>query len=344
MSENAQGWDKNTPGVGDTPVRGALLLGPLAKLAEKNPAGARAVVEDTEGAVPELDDEVLISADTYLDGLSRKEFYASDPAFTARTGLNQHLTDMGLFGRAVYHSESLWDALQRVRDGLEYVQAGATVIFGMRNDRCRIEFLNPYGRGAESARDSQITMGLFFNLVRLTRGYKSAHPIIRFPRCKPEHKALFPDATRVTSATRGVVEFDAFLLQRRLEQGDASLAATFSRAMENIECAAPSTVEIVRQLQSAAIREMHRPISLDYISEILSKPSRTLQFELRRNGSSFAALRDEARHDAARKDLRAGISVEETADRLGYAQRQSFSEAFSRWEGMAPSEYASRGR
>ncbi len=344
MSYVAQQLASSTPDLGETPVRLAFLTGLHGKLAEESPNGAKSAIAEIDTDVLCANEEILINSDIYFDGLSRMEFYASEPAFLIRAGLSQSLTDMGLFGRSLVHSETLWDALQRVRDGLEYIQTGCAVKFSLRMDRFRVEYMNPYRQASKGALDHHYSIGLLVNLVRLASGFAAANPVVRFPRCRPEHAQLFPNASRVGSAAHGIVEFDSFLLRCRLKQGNAGLSAAIARAIHTFESASPSLADIVRNLQAAAIEEMHAPIPLRTMSEILSTPSRTLQFDLRKSGHSFAELRDEARYGAAKKSLLAGRTVRETSEKLGYAQQQSFTEAFCRWEGMAPSTFASRGR
>lgn len=325
-------------------VRVAALSGPRGELRKEFPLGSLNPPEDLDRQLRGKGMESLLDADTYLDALTHIEHAAREPGFLLRAGLTQDLSRLGLFGKSMVHSETLWDAIQRAVEGMAYFQAGSSVRVGLRMDRFRLEYSNAYGKSVEATRDCQYFIALFFNLVRLVWGYRSANPVVRFPRCKPEHVALFPDALRVTPATRGVIEIDSFLLRQRLKQGNADLSAAIARTIACFDGYSPSFVDVVRQLQASALHEMHSPISLDAMSRILSIPSRTLQLELRRNGHSFASLRDQARHEAARRELWAGRSVDETAERLGYAQRQSFSEAFSRWEGTPPSAFASRGR
>ena len=44
------------------------------------------------------------------------------------------------------------------------------------------------------------------------------------------------------------------------------------------------------------------------------------------------------------EDLGRGLTVEQVARRLGYAETAAFNHAFSRWFGVAPNEYRSRQR
>lgn len=70
---------------------------------------------------------------------------------------------------------------------------------------------------------------------------------------------------------------------------------------------------------------------------------RTLRRRLAEEGTSFRALLNEARSALAVDLLRnVGLTVEEVSTRLGYTEVSTFSHAFKRWYGVAPSAY-SRG-
>ena len=68
--------------------------------------------------------------------------------------------------------------------------------------------------------------------------------------------------------------------------------------------------------------------------------ARTLQRRLQNVGISFSSLRDQVRSEAALVLIRrADVSIDELADRLGYAERSNFTHAFSRWTGMTPGAF-----
>ncbi|ORB86749.1 AraC family transcriptional regulator [Mycobacterium kansasii] len=71
---------------------------------------------------------------------------------------------------------------------------------------------------------------------------------------------------------------------------------------------------------------------------------RTLRRRLAEEGTSFRALLNEAR-SAVAVDLlcNVGLTVEEVSRRLGYTEVSTFSHAFKRWHGVAPSAYSRRG-
>jgi AraC-like DNA-binding protein len=68
---------------------------------------------------------------------------------------------------------------------------------------------------------------------------------------------------------------------------------------------------------------------------------RTLRRRLAEEGTSFRALLNEARSTVAVDLLRnVGLTVEEVSTRLGYTEVSTFSHAFKRWYGVAPSAYS----
>jgi AraC-like DNA-binding protein len=74
---------------------------------------------------------------------------------------------------------------------------------------------------------------------------------------------------------------------------------------------------------------------------------RRLHRHLAAEGTSFHRLVDEVRERLAKEMLAHRMSVEEVAERLGYAEPSSFVHAFKRWKGVPPGVYrqtaASRG-
>ncbi|WP_181063319.1 AraC family transcriptional regulator [Nocardia nova] len=67
---------------------------------------------------------------------------------------------------------------------------------------------------------------------------------------------------------------------------------------------------------------------------------RTLRRRLDDEQTSFRELLDETRQLLAEELLTIGTTVEDVADRLGYADASSFTHAFTRWTGTTPGRYA----
>ncbi len=70
---------------------------------------------------------------------------------------------------------------------------------------------------------------------------------------------------------------------------------------------------------------------------------RTLRRRLAEEGTSFRTLTNDVRATLATELLtQVGLTVEQVARRLGYAETAAFNHAFSRWFGLAPNEYRRR--
>ncbi len=82
------------------------------------------------------------------------------------------------------------------------------------------------------------------------------------------------------------------------------------------------------------------PTLSDVAAELDIHP-RTLRRRLAEEDTSFRALLNEARSTVAADLLRnVGLTVEEVSTRLGYTEVSTFSHAFKRWYGVAPSAYS----
>jgi AraC-like DNA-binding protein len=82
---------------------------------------------------------------------------------------------------------------------------------------------------------------------------------------------------------------------------------------------------------------------LNAVAGSLHLHPRTLRRRLAAEGTSFRALTNDVRATLAAELLsQVGLSVEQVARRLGYAETAAFNHAFSRWFGLAPNEYRRR--
>ena len=79
---------------------------------------------------------------------------------------------------------------------------------------------------------------------------------------------------------------------------------------------------------------------IERMAERLALHPRTLQRRLHAEGQVFADIQARCRHDIAVVTLKEGrVDIEALSDQLGFSDRHSFTRAFRRWTGLAPSEY-----
>ena len=101
--------------------------------------------------------------------------------------------------------------------------------------------------------------------------------------------------------------------------------------------ACPTAPLTARVEQLVARRLGEADISLPAIAGALGMSPRSLSRKLAARGTSFQQVTDRLRRDLALHYVgEAGLSVTETAFRLGYAEVSCFSRAFRRWTGQSP--------
>ena len=81
------------------------------------------------------------------------------------------------------------------------------------------------------------------------------------------------------------------------------------------------------------------PVRIAEVASALGLSRQTLYRRLKTEGITFEALLDDLRRRLALQLLRdQGLSVKETAYRLGFSDPAAFSRAFKRWTGQSPTE------
>lgn len=83
---------------------------------------------------------------------------------------------------------------------------------------------------------------------------------------------------------------------------------------------------------------------IDALAEALGLHPRTLQRRLREEGEQLSGIVNRVRHELACQWLHdPTLTVEDISEQLGFADRRSFTQAFSRWTGQSPSDYRRQG-
>jgi AraC-like DNA-binding protein len=170
----------------------------------------------------------------------------------------------------------------------------------------------------------------------------------QFPFAAPLHhdvySVLFSGPT-VFGAAQAGIRFDARYLVLPLRRDEAALRQMLQRAL-------PLTVlpyrrdrllvQRVRQALSAHPDQTH---SADDLAALLHVSPRTLHRQLKDEGASLQALKDEVRQARARDLLlRTTRPIKQVAEAAGFQNEKSFIRAFKGWTGTSPAEFRSRGQ
>ena len=165
----------------------------------------------------------------------------------------------------------------------------------------------------------------------------------QFPFVAPAHSAvygvLFSGPTTFEAASAGL-RFDARYLALPLRRDENALRQMLQRAL-------PLTVlqyrrdrllvQRVRQILSAHPDQAH---SADALAAWLNVSPRTLHRQLKEEGASLQALKDEVRQARARDLLlRTTRPIKQVAQAVGFLNEKSFIRAFKGWTGSSPAAF-----
>tara|TARA_R110002111_G_scaffold94190_3_gene146192 strand:- start:6406 stop:7341 length:936 start_codon:yes stop_codon:yes gene_type:complete len=154
---------------------------------------------------------------------------------------------------------------------------------------------------------------------------------------------LVGESFEVTEASHNTFAFSREQLSRKLPQANpvtAELCEQQCRAlMEQRRSSAGAQAIVVHYLQNSGARMP----TLTAAARHLHMSERTLKRHLQAEGISFRQLLERVRKDRAERLLNQGaLSISEIADRLGFSDASTFSQAFKRWTGTAPSYWAGK--
>ncbi|MGQ0618800.1 MAG: AraC family transcriptional regulator ligand-binding domain-containing protein [Panacagrimonas sp.] len=165
-------------------------------------------------------------------------------------------------------------------------------------------------------------------------------------RCaRPAYAAQFAEVFRVPIAfgqAHNALELDRSLLDLRLDGAFETLhRQAEQRVVQRISQRPEASVGVRAKLERVMER---RPALLGQgIAQVageLGLHPRTLQRRLRAEQLGFAELQAELRLRLAKNWLEEGaLDIETISERLGFADRRSFTRAFTRWAGVTPSVF-----
>jgi AraC-like DNA-binding protein len=163
---------------------------------------------------------------------------------------------------------------------------------------------------------------------------------VRFPFAAPPHREvyplLFPGPVRFDADPAGF-SFDAQYLQLPVRRDERALQAMLQQALKLIVLPYRRDrllVQRVRELLRSRADELR---SGQALAAALNMSLRTLHRQLRDEGASLQALKDEARSDQAIELLRRTRQpLKRVAEAVGFASEKSFARAFRQWTGHPP--------
>ncbi len=262
------------------------------------------------------------------------------PGLGLRCGPRYHLSFYGMLGLAAMTSDNLAEAFRVV---FKYLPMTWTYMYWSlytENGEAVIE-LEPHqdiGKCRPYMVERSLAAGYTVGCDAL--GFTLPLTEVNVALPEPSHAQLYRDTFNCQinfNADSNNFRFSESYLETPLLQTESESARIFAAQCEQI-CAnlveQGSFSEVIRQ---HLLQLPNQIASLEKIAERLHMTPRTIQRKLAAEKTSYLELVENVRHNLAAEYLKTtGLTMEEIAVRLGYADAPSFSHAFKRWTGMAP--------
>ncbi len=266
------------------------------------------------------------------------------PGLGMETGARYTVADIGVLGYALLSSPTVGDAIDVARRYVAltttYRRLGAPEV----NDTEAVITFDDAAIPADVRRFLlERDFAIFLNLLRpLMGGVIHAPTTIRLEVTDPQLPgSLLKIADNldivVENSTRNALILPVHLVTQPMPAADPQTAAICIRQCEELLNRRSARRGISESIRMRIIQDSTRIPSMATIAHELCITERTLHRRLAAEGTSYRALLDEVRATLAAELLQAGLTVEETARRLGYSETAAFTRAHTRWNGQPPS-------
>jgi AraC-like DNA-binding protein len=271
-----------------------------------------------------------------------------EPALGLLCGSSASESSFDLVAPLVSHARTLRHALELACQFHRLVLLdGATVRFsecaGRARVRCELPRMEPV---LERGLAEFVAAGLLRMLLAFGAERADVHEVC-FSHARPAHHsayaALFKGRERFAQPFTGI-EFESDLLDRPHLHCQPELQVLLhehaQRSLDRASRQRTFVEHLQALLQAKALT--HAP-EMTLVARELGVSVRSLRRRLAEEGSSFRAVLQSARHEAACSMLRdRAQTLKATSHALGFTDPCAFHRAFKRWTGLTPAEYRER--
>lgn len=322
----------------------AIYMYYLAQLVPRWKVQPAAIVEGTGLAVADLAEPgASLPIDQIIEVVERARALAGEPALGFFLGMQMKISWHGYLGFAAMSAPTIGAALEL---GTRFAPTRTSAL-GLRLERPAPDRSDPVALVIEEraplgeARDA-ILIALVVGLWQVGNAMTGRNLTGSVDFAFPQPSYFGPFAAGLAATVRfdrpdNRMMFAAEVLDLPLAMADPGALELARRECErelDEVTGASGVVGQVRELIAGAVGR-----TIDDVARELGMSARTLKRRLAEYDTSYTTLVTEARRSLATRLLATDESIERIADRVGYADAQSFARAFRRWTGMAPTDY-----
>ncbi|MFI1916828.1 AraC family transcriptional regulator ligand-binding domain-containing protein [Nocardia sp. NPDC020380] len=272
-----------------------------------------------------------------------------EPGMGLLAGMLCHPPTLGVLGFALMSSSTLRHAMDialRYADlsfsaARHYVDDRGPEVWVVRDDSALPDDIRRFALERDLAAIQTIQQDLISIRLPAVRVelYVDAHPIYEM------FGAVFGVEDVAFSMPQSRISFQASTLQTPLPQSNMSTARFYEQQCADLMESRHSRSGLSGRVRQLLIRHGGSADQTRIASD-LDVSVRTLRRRLAEEGTTFRELSLETVGMLAEELLIAGLTVEQAADRLGYASVSAFASAFRSWKGQSPGHFGRlhRGR
>lgn len=264
------------------------------------------------------------------------------PHFGLLVGQHNGIGSMGLIGFLAMQAPDAGTALREMIQHTDLHDRGSMVRLSVAEGTATLRFdiIKPSVTGAAEVTDGALALLRNTLLALCGRECKLLRVDLRHPR--PEDVRPYQQTFQAPlsfGAEQNALVFNAKWLDSPVQQADPLMRRYLQdRVNESIRRVHLDFQDKVFQSVLDQVREGSS--SLDALANRLAMHRRTLNRRLELCGTSFRALKSQARREIACEQLRdTGNSIESVATELGYTSASAFTRAFVKWEGLPPAAW-----
>lgn len=247
------------------------------------------------------------------------------------------------------NARTIGEMCSELADNFDLYSDAAMVSIERTSEGWLVNWSATAGRIDSEVQMSEYALCLFANEIRSHLHPNWMPKAVLFRHARPPgrltlHRRTFGTHVRFNQDRNSLLLDDQTWTAPLKSRGPAARALA-SRVMQ-LEEERPQGARIAHSVE-AVVRSLmpYAPCTIKEVSRALDLPARTLQFRLRRHGTSFTQVRDRVRADLASKYLRhSDLSAARIAEILGYADVTSLSRSYRRWNGISLREHRARER
>jgi len=267
-----------------------------------------------------------------------------DPCIGLAVIRHLHVGHLHALGYAWLASDSLKDALERLCRYAHVLSNRDELILKEGADDYRLIPRPPTGNEIPPSNpDSDVFVAGVVQLCRLSYGDDFSPLRVEIAHEKPPCWHLFFEYFRCPvefGSAQDSIIFDRESLERRLPTGNAELAhandAVIKRyiaLMDKSHVANRVREKLLDHLPSGHANQ-------NWTARALNVSTRSLQRQLREEGTSYKWILDEVRQELARQYMKEpNMPIKEVTFMLGFSEVSNFTRAFKRWTGQTPATY-----